>query len=396
MKPESVEKPLQNAESAGAELEIQISKKFGGQTGGESRVAFDIEADFALTRGITVLLGHSGAGKTAILNCIAGLIRPDRGRIALQAEVLFSSEENIDLPVEERGIGYVFQHLALFPYLTVWKNIAYGLERLSRDEQTRRVGAIAEAFRIRHTIEKRPGEISGGEKQRVALARALVTEPRALLLDEPLAAVDPGTKARIIDDLRDWNAAHRIPILYVTHNREEVFALGERVIALENGRIIAQGTPAEVVRAPRHVSLAEWSGLENRLEAQVVALHEDQGTMTCRAQGAGSGKQVDLEIPLGHSRVGEFVLVGIGAGDILVATRRPEALSARNVLQGKIASLRRRDVTVIAQVDCGVGFEVHLTPGAQEALQLGTGQDVWVVIKTYSCHLLNAGSGIAE
>ncbi|HXZ78322.1 MAG TPA: molybdenum ABC transporter ATP-binding protein [Terriglobales bacterium] len=397
MKLETVESPSKKIASELADLDVDIAKSFG-KRGRESSSypPFVLQVQFSLPRGITVLLGHSGAGKTAILNCISGLLKPDRGSIVLHGDTLFNSESGIEVPVARRLIGYVFQHLALFPHLTVAGNIAYGISGLDRGEQRSRVDAIADAFRIGHLLEQKPDQVSGGEKQRVALARALVTEPRLLLLDEPLAALDPGTKIRMIDDLRTWNAAHLIPILYVTHNREEVFALGERVIALANGSILAQGTPADVLKAPRHASIAEWSGLENALDAQVVTLHEQHGTMTCRTVTSAAERQVDLEVPLGHNRIGDFVRVGISAGDIMVGTRYPEGLSARNVLPGRIEALRQRDVTITAVVDCGARFEVHLTPGAVESLQLAPGQEVWLVIKTHSCHLLNTSSNSSK
>ena len=209
-----------------------------------------------------------------------------------------------------------------------------------------------------------------------------------LLLDEPLSALDLVTKTAIISDLRAWNHAHRIPVLYVTHSRDELFALGERVIAVEQGRVIAEGSPQEVLRAPRLESLAQAAGFENIFNGAVTALHEDLGTMTCCLADT-----VQLEAPLGHAGVGDPVRIGIRAGDILLAIAKPEGLSARNLLPGRIVSLERRDVTVIARVRCGqsnngLEIEVHLTPGAQQSLGLSAGREVWLVLKTYSCHLL--------
>jgi molybdate transport system ATP-binding protein len=302
--------------------------------------------------------------------------------------VLFDSETKVNVPVARRRVAYVFQTLALFPHMSVEANIAYGLDRCPVDQRRQAVDAIVDAFRIRHTRDRRPGEISGGERQRAALARALVTDPRVLLLDEPLSALDVATKAAIIQDLRAWNDAHHIPVLYVSHNRDEVFALGEGVIALEQGRVIASGSPQEVLRAPRLESLAQAAGFENIFDGAVAALHQDLGTMTCRLAGG-----VQLEVPLGYAAVGDAVRIGIRAGDILLAKAKPEGLSARNLLPGAIVSLARRDVTVVTQVRCGdaatgLAMEVHLTPGAQQALDLMPGREVWLVIKTYSCHLL--------
>ena len=180
--------------------------------------------------------------------------------------------------------------------------------------------------------------------------------------------------------------AHRIPILHVTHSREEVFALGERVLVLDQGRVLAQGTPHQVMSAPRQETIAQLAGFENTFDATVVAAHEDRGTMTCRLEG----DKVELETPLVRAEEGARLRVGIRAGDILLATQRPEGLSARNVLQGRVKSVVRRDVIIVARVEVGVEMEVHLTLAARDALQLGPGRDVWLVVKTHSCHLMSA------
>ena len=335
-----------------------------------------------------MLFGPSGAGKTTLLECISGLLTPESGHIAASNSVLFDAEKNINVPMPRRRIAYVFQTLALFPHMSVEANIAYGLAGRERNQQQNAVAAIADTFRIGHLRRRRPSEISGGERQRTALARALITNPVVLLLDEPLSALDAATKTGIIQDLRGWNEAHRIPVLYVTHSRDELFALGERVIAVQDGKIIAQGAPQEVLRAPRLETLAQAAGFENIFEGKVAALHEDLGTMTCRLSGG-----VSMEVPLGNAREGEAARIGFRAGDVLLAREKPHGLSARNLLPGTIVSLARRDVTVIARVRCGgtgdaLEVEVRLTPGAQQSLALEAGSQVWLVIKTYSCHLL--------
>ena len=345
---------------------------------------FVLEADLAISSGITILFGSSGAGKTTLLDCIAGLTVPDSGKIEIGQGVFFDSDQAINVPVRNRRIGYVFQDLALFPHLTAARNIAYGLAGMPSSAQQRQVEAILESFRISHLKDRRPGEISGGEQQRVALARVLVTNPCLLLLDEPMAALDAPTKSKIMDDLRAWNRAHRIPVLYVTHSREEVFALGEQVIVLENGRVVAQGTPHEVMTAPRQETVAQLAGFENIFDAVVMAAHADRGTMTCRI----AGSKVELETPMVRAEVGSAVRVGIRAGDILLATVRPQGLSARNLIPGRVVSLERRDVIVSARVDCGVEMEVHLTLAARDALQLQPQREVWLIVKTHSCHLM--------
>jgi molybdate transport system ATP-binding protein len=363
-----------------SELEVRIRKRFPNPEG-----SFNLNVHFRALAGFTILFGASGAGKTTLLDCIAGLSDPDDGRVAVGGEDLYDSEKKRNVAAWKRRIGYVHQDLALFPHLTAGENVAYGLRTLSAAERQTRSGEILEAFRIDGLRDRRPAQISGGERQRVALARALVTEPRALLLDEPLAALDRPTKSSLVGDLRRWNQNHRVPILFVTHNGEEVFALGDEVIVLDAGRIVAQGQPHEVMRAPRLETVANLSGFENIFDATVLALHEDRGSMICRL---GSGP-VDLVTPLVRAEVGSRLRVGVRAGDLLLATEEPHGLSARNVVPGKIQRLEQRDVTVSAMVDCGgTEFEVHITLAARDALGLGPGKAVWVVVKTYSCHLM--------
>ena len=318
------------------------------------------------------------------MDCVAGLQKPDSGRIAVGDTVLFDSEKGINLPARRRNTGYLFQTLALFPHMTARQNIAYGLSSLGRPERDNRTSEIAESFGISELFDRRPSEISGGERQRVALARALVTRPRVLLLDEPLTALDAVTKSRILDDLQRWNDRHAVPILYVTHQREEVHALGDRVLVLEAGKVIADGTPHDVLTRPQFESVAQLAGFENIMDCSVVASHAEQGTMTCYI----AGTSVSLEVPLSRVDTARPVRVGIRAGDILVATSLPQGLSARNVIAGSIVSLRQQDVTVIAEVDCGARLVVHLTPGARQSRALEVGNQLWLVVKTYSCHIL--------
>jgi len=347
---------------------------------------FVLDVAFEAPSGFTILFGASGAGKTTVLDCIAGLTTPDSGRISIGNRLLFDASHNINVAVSQRRTGYVFQDLALFPHMTVEQNVSYGLTHLPDSERKRRVLSIVEAFRIAPLAKRSVREISGGESQRTALARTLVTDPEVLLLDEPLAALDGPTKAQIIDDLREWNRAHRIPILYVTHSREEVFALGERVMILESGRVVAQGTPHEVMLAPMRETVAQLAGFENVFDSIVEAVHPERGTMTCRV--GGEGGFLVLETPVVRGGVGAALRVGIRAGDILLATSPPIGLSARNVIPGRIQQLEQRDVIVAARVKCRVEMEVHLTLAARDSLQLAPGKEVWLVIKTHSCHLM--------
>jgi molybdate transport system ATP-binding protein len=364
------------------ELNVEIRKTLLDSTNHAANFLLDLQ--FIAPAGITVLFGASGSGKTTVLDCIAGLRKPDAGQITVGERALFDSKRNIDIETRHRRVGYLFQTLALFPHLTVRQNITYGLSTVDTAVRESRLLEIGGSFAIANLFERRPAEISGGERQRVALARALVTRPRVLLLDEPMSALDRVTKGQILDDLRRWNEAHAVPIVYVTHEREEVYALGNRVLVLEAGRLIADGTPHEVLSRPQKESVAQLAGFENILDCTVSSHHIDEGTMTCRVEATG----IDIEVPLTRVSDGAPLRIGVRAGDILMATSQPQGLSARNVIAGTIVSLRQQDFTLIAEVECGTRFVVHLTPAAGRALELGPQKPVWLVIKTYSCHLL--------
>ncbi|HEX8872393.1 MAG TPA: molybdenum ABC transporter ATP-binding protein [Candidatus Acidoferrum sp.] len=361
-------------------LSVSIRKKL--HSPGSAEFVLRVEQEFA--PGFTVLFGPSGAGKSTLLDCIAGLMAPDDGTIKVDDDSFFDSGSQICRPAEARRIAYVFQSLALFPHLSVQENVAYGLANLSSSEREERIRNILPAFHIEHLRHRRPAQLSGGEKQRVAVARSLVTEPRVLLLDEPLTGLDSALRRSILQDLRAWNAAQRIPILYVTHNREEVDAIGERVVALANGRIIESGLPRDVLDAPRSVALASAAGFENLLRAKVGEHRAQDGVMRV----ALAGSNCELEIPLSTAAAGTDIQVAIRAGDILLASEAPHALSARNILRGTLESLESRGTLVVAAVNAGARFTVHLTPGAVRHLQLAPGAAVWLVIKTHSCHVV--------
>lgn len=360
---------------------------------------FELEVDFALSSGINIVFGASGAGKTTLLDCIAGLSVPSSGLVRVLGQVLFDSAAGISVPPTRRNIGYVFQDLALFPHLSVESNVAYGLSSLSAAERHLRVSRLLEEMGIAALRRRRPAELSGGERQRVALARALVMQPSVLLLDEPLAALDLPVRMKIADDLRACIQNTQIPVLYVTHSRDEVFMLGDNLLVLERGRVIAQGTPHAVLSVPKSETIAQLAGFENIFDAVVTSLHEERGTMTCRVGETRAGKvdesskarRIELETPLVRSIPGDKFRVGISAGDILLATAAPIGLSARNVLAGRLVSLSQHDAVILAIVDCGIEVAVHLTLGARDSLGLTPGTPVWVILKTHSCHLFQTG-----
>ncbi|HKR31683.1 MAG TPA: ATP-binding cassette domain-containing protein [Terriglobales bacterium] len=209
--------------------------------------AFQLDCIFEAPSGFTVLFGQSGAGKTSVLDCIAGIKTPHAGKISLSRTIVFDSRARVNCTPQIRKLAYVFQELALFPHMTVSQNVSFGLRDLRHSEVKARCDDVLSRFRIGDLSSRKPRDLSGGERQRVALARSLITDPRALLLDEPLAALDRPTRMKIVEDLRTWNDEHKVPILYVTHSVREALALGERVLIMEKGKIVAEGKPSQLL-----------------------------------------------------------------------------------------------------------------------------------------------------
>lgn len=348
---------------------------------------FELDVEFEVPSGFTILFGASGCGKTTTLKSISGIVRPDAGRISIDHEVLFDSERRIDLPIRKRGVGYVFQELALFPHLSARANVEFGMTNLSNTERRQRAEIMMEALHISHIARRKPREVSGGEAQRIALARALSCKPRILLLDEPLSAIDEATKLGIISDLKSLNREMCLPILYVTHNREEAVSLGERVIVFERGRVVARGLPIEVFGAPMTASIARLTGVENIFTGRILVKSEAGGTMTVEiSDGTGSCR---VDVPFGNQAQGESITVAVPSGDILLATEEPRSTTLRNRLKGRISAVEERMNRTLVSVRAGVTWNASVTRQAVKELGLSEGQEVWLAFKTHSCYLLD-------
>jgi len=224
-------------------LSISVKKRLGERT--------TIDASFEVPSGITAIYGPSGAGKTSLLDCIAGLSTPDSGRIALNSTVWFDASNKKNMSTRTRQIGYVFQSPALFPHLTAQENSEFGLHELPPLERKARVDHALEQFRISHLAGEKPGRIAGGERQRVAIVRAMVTNPAVLMLDEPFTALDHASKSHSMEALRVWASHHAVPVLLVTHAIEEVFSLADMSVCLDSGRVVAQGPTRDILASAK-------------------------------------------------------------------------------------------------------------------------------------------------
>jgi molybdate transport system ATP-binding protein len=231
-------------------LSVLIKKQLGasdrsgnGATSNKTERRFILEVEFTVPDGVTILCGPSGAGKTTCLRAIAGIVTPDAGRIALGEQVFFDADGGVNLPMQQRRVGYVFQDYALFPHLTAEQNVVYGVRAEERNNKTKeaRAHALLDLLGVAYAAQQYPRELSGGEAQRVALARALASDPAIMLLDEPLSAVDVETRARLLPEISALQQKTGIPFLYVTHNTAEASAIGTRAIVLAEGRVRQQG-----------------------------------------------------------------------------------------------------------------------------------------------------------
>lgn len=260
-------------------ISARLAKRFPP---GPDAAGFQLEVELEAHAGVTVLFGPSGAGKTLVLELIAGFSRPDSGRILLDDEILFDAEARVFRRPPERQCGYVQQRESLFPHMTLRENVAFAAERLARLERHRQVHEMIERFRLVESAGRRPHAVSGGERQRCAIARALITGPRALLLDEPARGLDAPLRAEFYSVLRQVRADYRIPILLVTHDLDECFALGDRMLVLRGGRIVQRGTPLEIVARPAGIEVARLLGLANLFRAEILALDPGRNTSRLR------------------------------------------------------------------------------------------------------------------
>jgi molybdate transport system ATP-binding protein len=252
---------------------------------------FTLDVDFTLSAGISVLFGPSGAGKTLILDCLAGFVQPDEGRILLDDQILYDGQTGVQVKPQQRRCGYVFQNYALFPHMTLKKNLSFAAERMPRVERTRKVAEMLEKFRLTDVAARKPHQVSGGQKQRCSIARALVAGPKLLLLDEPARGLDAPLRGELYEVIRQVRSEFGTPVVLVTHSLEECFELGEQMLIIRDGRVLQSGSPAEIVAQPANLDVAELLGVYNILSAEIRALDPVRKTSVLRF------RETDLQAP---------------------------------------------------------------------------------------------------
>ncbi|MDW7731105.1 MAG: ABC transporter ATP-binding protein [Methanolobus sp.] len=247
--------------------------------------AFTLDAKFETGDELVVLFGRSGSGKTTALQCISGLLEPNGGKIIVNDKVYFDCHKRINLPVQQRSLGYVFQNYALFPHMDVKKNIAYGLRGWTEDEKEKRVREMLQLLHIEGLENNYPSQLSGGQKQRVALARALAPKPDILLLDEPFSALDMVVRMKLREKIKEIQRELGIPVLFITHNHVEAFTIADKIVIFHDGRVQQIGTPEEVFYKPKNRHVAELVGMSNIFEdAVVVEVDKSSGTALLQSE----------------------------------------------------------------------------------------------------------------
>jgi molybdate transport system ATP-binding protein len=344
------------------------------------RADFTLAAAFsAPTPGVIALFGRSGSGKTTLVNLIAGLLTPERGTVRLAGETLTDTAAGISVPVERRRIGYVFQEPRLFPHLSVLGNLRYGQRRARGAVPVATFDEVLALLGLDRLLRRQPHQLSGGEQQRVALGRALLSQPRLLLLDEPLAAVDVARREEVLPYLEALRDRLAIPMIYVSHQFEEVLRLATYLVLLDGGRVRAQGSVGELSLNRELQAIAGPEAVGAVLEGIVTSVDTEQGSAQL-AVGAGT-----LQVSLRDAPLGARVRLQVLARDVILATQPVQGLSVRNSLAGQVTAIVSDELGVLITVDVG-GAQVlaRISQAAQRALQLRPGDAAWTLFKVVS------------
>ena len=340
-----------------------------------ARGSFQLRARFTAAPGLTALFGRSGSGKTSIVDIVGGLIRPARGKVIVDGQVLVDTERRVFVPAHRRRIGYVFQDSRLFPHLSVRHNLLYG-RWFARGNggAAADLGAVVDLLGIGHLLDRQPDSLSGGEKQRVAIGRALLAKPLLVLMDEPLASLDEARRAEILPYIERLRDEAGVPILYVSHSVAEVARLATTVVIMAEGRVTAVGPVLDTL------PLADANDGGSVLDA-TVNRHDEAFELSVLTTAAG-----ELQVPRLNAPVGAPVRAYIRARDVMLSLRPPEEISALNVLAGRVAAVTPiSGAQADVRLDCnGALLMARLTVKSVERLALAPGRPVFAVIKSVS------------
>jgi len=364
-----------------AEMIVDITKSFPGRLTIDARFTQTLEPSTVL-----ILFGPSGAGKTTVLRCLAGLEWPERGLIKCREDTWLDTTAGVRLPPQQRALGHMSQDYALFPTHSVAGNIAYGLGPLASDERQRRVVEVLTLLQLQGVENLRPAQLSGGQQQRVALARAIARHPRLLLLDEPLSALDVPTRSGLRGELRSLLKRLAIPSVVVTHDWAEALALGDQMAVISEGRVLQVGMPQDVFSRPLNAEVARVVGVETVVQGRII--ESSNGLATVEVAGAKL-------VALAAEESGPDVFVCIRAEDVVLETVGVGATSARNHLVGTVREVSSLGALVRVGIDCGFSLSAIVTRSALDELHLAPGAPVVAAIKAGAVHLVPRRGGMA-
>lgn len=349
-------------------IELDVTKQLG---------SFRLDAHLRSDGKVTALFGRSGSGKTMLTNLVAGLVRPDRGRVVLNNRVVFDSERHVDVPTHQRRLGYIFQEGRLLPHLTVRANLLYGFRRTPAPERSVHLDEVVGLLGLEDLLERRPGGLSGGEKQRVAIGRALLASPRMLLMDEPLASLDNLRKAEVLRYIERLRDELSVPIVYVSHALEEVTRLAHTMVLLSEGRVVAQGPVRDIMG---RLDLAPYTGRFEAgavIEARVAAHDLDYGITQLEFPGG------QLFVTGLDALIGEAVRVRVRARDVALALERPGATTFRNIVKGRVTAIvESKGPMAEVKLDAGGATLIaRITRQSLDELGLREGVSAYALIK---------------
>ena len=332
---------------------------------------FSVDANIKADTGVTALFGPSGAGKTTLVNMLAGLLRPERGHIIVQGEILFDREQGIDMPPEARGIGYVFQESRLFPHMSVAANLNYG-----RRQDAVNFDAVVDLLALGPLLKRRPNTLSGGERQRVAIGRALLAAPRLLLMDEPLVNLDAPRRSEILPFIEDLRREFALSIVYVSHNMDEIIRLADQLVVMAEGTVVANGPVAEIT------SRLDLRALTGRWDAgsviDTVVAEQDERDFLTRLSFKGG----NLWLPRLDLAIGTSLRIQVRARDISIALIPPADISILNVFAGEVIEVGEDDgPQVDVLLDIGAPLWARITKRSQRELDIAPGRMVHAMIK---------------
>ncbi len=346
-------------------LEVDVGHRLG---------TFHLDARFTAPPGLTALFGRSGSGKTSLVNIVAGLIEPQRGRVIVDGQTLVDTDAAAFVPAHRRRVGYVFQDSRLFPHFSVRQNLLYG-RWFARGSggASGDLASVVDLLGLAALLDRHPDSLSGGEKQRVAIGRALLARPRLVLMDEPLASLDEARRGEIMPYLERLRDRAGVPILYVSHSVSEVARLATTVVILAEGKVAAVGPVADIL------PLAEAGDGGSVLDA-VVARHDEPFQLSVLSSAAG-----ELTVPRLSTPVGARVRAYIRSRDVMLSLKPPQDISALNVLSGTVAAITPNGAQADIRLDCnGAALLARITSKSVERLALAPGKPVHAVVKSVS------------